>query len=316
MVVPTPNYCPLKHLLYSTDFNPFFIFSFQFFQTHPNLSSRLNNNVEIKSPRFRSIPELLLRPEKKLLSISMANNLLQEVVGELILELTQCSPDKRELIVLVIAQKNINLLTTLKSLDLDLSNNSISNKVVQALVQLTSLTSLNLSYNNIGAAGAEALAQSTTLTNLTSLDLTYNNIGPGAAAALAQSTTLTNLTSLDLSSNNIGDDGAEGLAQSTTLTNLTSLDLFSNDIGAGGAVALARSTTLTNLTSLDLAYNNIGAAGAEALARSTTLTNLTSLNLVSNNIGDDGAEALARSTTLTNLTSLVVDYLSDTNEWR
>ena len=101
----------------------------------------------------------------------MANNLLQEVVGELILELTQCSLNKRELIVLVIAQQNIDLLISLKSLDLDLSNNSISNKAVQALVQLTNLTSLDLSYNNIGDDGAEALARSTTLTNLSSLNL-------------------------------------------------------------------------------------------------------------------------------------------------
>ncbi len=58
---------------------------------------------------------------------------------------------------------------------------------------LTNLTSLNLSFNQIGDEGARALSL---LTNLTSLDLQYNQIGDEGARALSS---LTNLTLLDLS---------------------------------------------------------------------------------------------------------------------
>jgi hypothetical protein len=51
---------------------------------------------------------------------------------------------------------------------------------------------LDLRYNNIEAAGAADLAQSTTLTNLTSLNLSANNIGAAGAAALARSTKVIN----------------------------------------------------------------------------------------------------------------------------
>jgi len=145
---------------------------------------------------------------------------------------------------------------------------------------------LDVSDNQIGDAGAAALAQNTTLT---SLDVSNNEIDAAGAAALAQNTTL---TSLGVCSNQIGDDGAAALAQNITLT---SLDVSENQIGDAGAAALAQNTTLT---SLDVHENQIGDAGATALAQNTTLT---SLEVSDNQIGDAGATALAQNTTLTSL---------------
>jgi internalin A len=54
--------------------------------------------------------------------------------------------------------------------------------LAQKLQSLTSLTSLNLGNNSIGAEGAKAIAQS--LTSLTSLNLGYNSIGDEGAKAL------------------------------------------------------------------------------------------------------------------------------------
>jgi hypothetical protein len=75
----------------------------------------------------------------------------------------------------------------------------------EGLVNLTRLNlsdnSLDLSYNYIGAEGAQALKG---LVNLTSLDLSYNYIGAEGAQALKG---LVNLTSLDLADNAIGDEG-------------------------------------------------------------------------------------------------------------
>ena len=99
--------------------------------------------------------------------------------------------------------------------ELDLAFNGMA-RLPEAIASLQCLTSLDLSWNGIGADGARALAA---LTGLTSLALGSNSIGADGARALA---TLTGLTSLDLGSNGIGADGARALA---ALTGLTSLNL-------------------------------------------------------------------------------------------
>jgi len=55
-------------------------------------------------------------------------------------------------------------------------------RLCEVLTRNTTLTSLDLGENEIGVAGATALAQNTTLT---SLDLSRNPIGAAGAAALA-----------------------------------------------------------------------------------------------------------------------------------
>ena len=72
---------------------------------------------------------------------------------------------------------------------------------------LTGITSLDLSFNSIGADGAPAIAAS--LTGLTSLDLSANSIGAAGAQAIAAS--LTGLTSLSLRGNSIGADGVRAV---------------------------------------------------------------------------------------------------------
>ena len=183
--------------------------------------------------------------------------------------------------------------------------------VLAAVVESNStLTSLNLSANNMGPAGAESLATALkTNTTLTNLNLRWNNIGPAGAESLATALkTNTALTNLGLHGNNIGPAGAESLATVLkTNTTLTNLDLWANNIGPAGAESLATALkTNTTLTNLDLWDNNIGPAGAESLATALkTNTTLTNLTLRWNNIGPAGAESLATAlktnTTLTNL---------------
>ena len=160
---------------------------------------------------------------------------------------------------------------------LDLNFNQISDAGARYLATNTSITSLNLSCNKIGPAGAKALANNT---SITSLDLDMNKIKEAGAKALAESTSI---TSLKLAGNEIRDAGARHLAANTSIT---SLGLNSNDIGDAGAQALAANTSIT---SLDLRGNNIGDAGAQALANNLSIT---SLDLRSNKIGDAGRRAL------------------------
>ncbi len=172
---------------------------------------------------------------------------------------------------------------------LDLCNQDLNDerteKLCKALANNTYIKALDVSYNQIGAAGAQALAANKTLI---SLDVSSNNqIDDAGAQALAANTTL---TGLDVSSNQTGDAGAQALAANTALTTLT---VTYNQIGDAGATMLAANTTFT---SLDLTENQIGGAGAQALATNKTLT---TLNLWGNQIGAAGAQALAANTTLT-----------------
>ena len=124
------------------------------------------------------------------------------------------------------------------------------------------LEALDLSWNEIGAAGAAHLGQ---LAGLTTLILSGNQIGDAGAAHLGQ---LADLTRLDLSRNQIGDAGAAHLGQ---LAGLTTLDLSLNRIGAAGAAHLGQ---LAGLATLDLRGNEIGDAGAAHLGQLAGLTTL------------------------------------------
>lgn len=94
------------------------------------------------------------------------------------------------------------------------------------------LTTLDLTGNRMGAAGARALANSENFKQLSSLYLQQNNIGAAGAVALANSTHLPQLTTLDLTGNRIGPEGARALITSTHFPHLTILDLNRNNIGA------------------------------------------------------------------------------------
>ena len=188
------------------------------------------------------------------------------------------------------------------------------------------LTSIDLSGNDIRAAGAESLASALTFNHtLTSIDLSENSIGAAGAEALASALKSNHtLTSIDLGRNGIGAAGAESLAGALASNHtLTSIDLRFNDIDAAGAKALADALksnhTLISivlsgshikateaevladalksnhtLISIDLGWNRIDAAEAKVLANALKSNDtLTSIDLSHNRIDAAGAEALA-----------------------
>ena len=159
---------------------------------------------------------------------------------------------------------------------------SISTPIENARV--SSDTALNLSGKFIDAKQVKAIARILPYTSLRSLDVSGNNIGDEGAEALAANKTL---SSLNVSSNFIFARGAKALAANKTLS---SLNVSQNCIGPGGAKALAANT---NLNSLDVSCNVIGDEGAMALTANKTLS---VLNIGNNNdIGDLGEKALAET---------------------
>jgi len=132
--------------------------------------------------------------------------------------------------------------------------------LAEALKTNTTLTSINLEYNDLGAEGAKALVETLkTNTTLTSIELGNNNIGPEGAKALAKVLkTNTTLTIIKLNTNMIVDEGVKALAEALkTNTTLTKIDLDNNYISDVGAKALAEALkTNTTLTSIILIGNN------------------------------------------------------------
>lgn len=144
------------------------------------------------------------------------------------------------------------------------------------------------------------------LVSLTSLDLSYCNLGNLSAELCAQLLLGANssLRRLVLSGNKISNGGAEALAVALhTNTSLQVLDLSTNWIGTSGQHALGKALeTNLSLTSLDLSYNQIRSVHALAAALGLGKSALRVLNLSKNQLGvQDGwelGEALRRNCSL------------------
>ncbi|KAL0205150.1 hypothetical protein P9112_000457 [Eukaryota sp. TZLM1-RC] len=208
--------------------------------------------------------------------------------------------------------------STLTTLDLQYNNitSEGASALGRALERNSTLTTLDLRSKNITDEGASALARALeTNSTLTTLDLRSNNITDEGASALARALeTNSTLTTLDLHNNQITDEGAGALARALeSNSTLTKLDLWGNNITAEGAIALAHALeSNSTLTKLDLWGNNITNKGASALARALESNcTLTTLYLQKDNITDEGASALARA--LESNCTLTTLYLQEDN---
>jgi hypothetical protein len=128
--------------------------------------------------------------------------------------------------------------------------------LADALQGNTSVTTINLDYNNIGAEGALALANVLKVnTFVTNISLKSNGIGIKGALALADSLKLnTSVTNINLTNNVIDDEGASTLADALKVnTSVTSINLDYNALGDEGASALADALKVnTSVISIDL----------------------------------------------------------------
>jgi Ran GTPase-activating protein (RanGAP) involved in mRNA processing and transport len=138
-------------------------------------------------------------------------------------------------------------------------------EVVSTVLAISTLTTLNLSFNNIGSH-AEALSEALkTNSTLATLELRGNKIEDDGAKALSEPLkTNSTLATLDLGYNSIRENGAQALSETLkTNSTLATLDLNSNLIGSDGAQALSEALkTNSTLATLDVGYNKIGDDGA------------------------------------------------------
>ncbi|MEI9939712.1 MAG: hypothetical protein WDO69_21030 [Pseudomonadota bacterium] len=178
---------------------------------------------------------------------------------------------------------------------LDVSDNDLAIEGARALARspyLKAVRELDLGGNDIGDEGAQAIARATALSGLETLNVSGNSIASSGVSALTHGA-FGRLSSLDLSMNGIGDAGTSALKSSELP--LKSLYLLGCEIGPSGIKMLAQAKHLGKLDVLALSGNNLGDEGVEVLAKSTALQNLQTLDLCANGIGDAGALALAQS---------------------
>ena len=120
-----------------------------------------------------------------------------------------------------------------------------------------SLTSINLSYNNLGPKDAKYVAEGIAVSaSLTSIDLSMNFIDSEGAKYVAEGIAVSaSLTSIDLSNNNFSDEGAKHIAEGITVSaSLTSIDLAQNKIGAVGAKHIAKAIAVSASLTQVLAF--------------------------------------------------------------
>ncbi|KAL0242791.1 hypothetical protein GEMRC1_005354 [Eukaryota sp. GEM-RC1] len=204
-----------------------------------------------------------------------------------------------------------SLFPRLKQLEVEVfQRTSVSMLLIEALKTNTTVTSVNLKSNSIGAEGATALAEALKVnTSVTTVYLCVNFIEAEGARALAEALKVNaSVTSINLSGNSVGAEGARALAEALKVSDsISNLDLSINSVGDEGARALADALKVnTSVTSVNLMFNSIGDEGARALAEALKVnTSVASVNLRFNSIGDEGARALAEalkvSDSITNL---------------
>jgi hypothetical protein len=181
----------------------------------------------------------------------------------------------------------------------------------ECLPSMTSLTSLDLSHNRLGRAGADllcaALVPPKPPSALVRLDMSSTGLGPSGAVALAVGlAACRSLSWLDLSRNELKDEGIEALAAALGSEGgggcaLSTLALNTNEVRAGGAAALARLCATTSIATLELGDNLLKDEGARAIAdvlsgrfRLAGRHHLRSLDVRSNGIGPKGSEELRK----------------------
>jgi Ran GTPase-activating protein (RanGAP) involved in mRNA processing and transport len=190
-----------------------------------------------------------------------------------------------------------------RCVSLNIAFNHIGHEGTENLVKmLTQCTYLNIADNNIGTAGVKSIENCKTLTTLNSLDLCYNQIGAINIDKILFHNT--GLTYLNISQNLLNTLSYERI---TTHLALTNLDVSYNPLGVEGISSLAGILTqCPALTNLNLSYTLIGVEGGAILANVIgNCTSLSVLRLAGNTIGETGIESIAVSLSIcTSLTHL------------
>lgn len=185
--------------------------------------------------------------------------------------------------------------------------NAEASALGEALVKVPGqIQSVSLRGNNIGPAGATAIAKALGVpgTELKELDLTKNQLGDegceAIAVALRVGASNTKLTTLSMSHNEVGDDGAKALGvMLATNTKLKFVWMDNNRIGDSGAAAVGAGIANHNaLRNLFLSHNKINDFGATGIGEALEVNRqLRKLEMTGNQMHSEGCVAIAKGLT-------------------
>jgi uncharacterized protein (TIGR02996 family) len=176
--------------------------------------------------------------------------------------------------------------------------------------RFASLLTLELPNCGLTAEGIFQLARSPHVKQLRDLELTggsnsSNEIGADGAEAIANSANFRHLEHLALAYNNIADDGFHELVWSPHLPNLRAINAPGNGITDEGLFSLAESDELPNLNWLNLCgEQGITVEGVRALLKSERMPRMKTVRFSEARLGDEAAELFADSPACRNLTEL------------
>lgn len=177
------------------------------------------------------------------------------------LDLTNCEFSAATLDTLL-ALPQLSELRRLRLTDTGLTAEGV--RAVASSPAARQLRELYAAGNSFGADGATAIAEGS-WSHLHTLDLGGNDLGTAGAEALAQAAGLAALADVRLADNDIVDAGATAVAGAAWAAGVRHLALGSNGITAPGATALATSPALRQLARLNLDNNSLGVAGGAAV---------------------------------------------------
>jgi hypothetical protein len=167
-------------------------------------------------------------------------------------------------------------------------------KFSEGLISST-ITKLDLSFNNIGVAGAETLAAVLSKTRITELNLMGNKINDAGCIFIANHIVGSMLTNLDVGNNSISDVGCSALSKVLKDSRLVNLKIGCSKITNVGCISLSEGLVGSRLEYLSVGSNAIENEGCIALATTLKNTALVRLNLANNHIKEEGMTILIKS---------------------
>ena len=233
------------------------------------------------------------------------NNIDEQTANEISLFLSCCT----KLRILNLSYTNLQTaggIRLLNELDIyyltkfNISGNDLTTDTADNVATLLSkndeLEELDLSCNNLQEVGTKSILDFLNISNLTKLNVSNNNIMSFSNYLLDILTHATNLVQLDLSYNKLTSDKIEHFLNKckNVLVNLKKLNLSGNEICNGAATALENVLSDNNtLQELSLSNTNLRREEISKLFSKLCLPYLTKLSISHNTITDEAADDIA-----------------------
>ncbi|XP_065913984.1 protein NLRC5-like isoform X2 [Dysidea avara] len=248
---------------------------------------------------------LALRDVSNLMKLDLSNNNMSEAIVNELASVIKRNTKLEELylggnnlqssaVVILQDLKNISKITKL-----DLSDNGMSDTVVHELASViennTKLEELNLGGNNLQSSAVVILQALKNISNLTTLDLSNNNLSEEVAKDLADVIeSNTHLNELILSDNNLQSSTVVILQTLVNTSSLLKLDLSGNKLPETVVNELASVIkSNANLRELHLANNRLQPSTIIILQALKEISSLTVLDLSNNNLSEKIVNYLA-----------------------